>query len=232
MFEKGDKIVYPNHGAGTIVEIKTKEILGEEKKYYIMKLPIGDMKVMIPVEKVDEIGLRDVISEEKADDILHLLKGEKSQMSQNWNRRYRANMEKLKTGDIYEVGEVVRDLTLRDEEKGLSTGEKKMLSNAKQILISELVLAKDLEKEEVENMIEDSFEANPHIIDEEAEEDNEEDKKESDDKVDQDNDDNKTDETNDENNDEEKEESDDKVDQDTDDENKEDENKDGENDGN
>ncbi len=163
MFEKGDKIVYPNHGAGTIVGVKTKEILGEEKKYYIMKLPIGDMKVMIPVEQVDEIGLRDVIDEDEADDILKLLKGEKSDMSQNWNRRYRANMEKLKTGDIFEVGKVVRDLTIRDEEKGLSTGEKKMLSNARQILISELVLAKDLEKEEIENMIENSFGENTGI---------------------------------------------------------------------
>ena len=163
MFEKGDKIVYPNHGAGTIVGVKTKEILGEEKKYYIMKLPIGDMKVMIPVEQVDEIGLRDVIDEDEADDILNLLKGEKSDMSQNWNRRYRANMEKLKTGDIFEVGKVVRDLTIRDEEKGLSTGEKKMLSNARQILISELVLAKDLEKEEIENMIENSFGENTGI---------------------------------------------------------------------
>ncbi|MFW6268987.1 MAG: CarD family transcriptional regulator [Bacillota bacterium] len=167
MFEKGDKIVYPNHGAGTIVGVETKEILGEEKKYYIMKLPIGEMKVMIPVEKIDEIGIRDVVDEEKADDVIHLLKGDKSKMSQNWNRRYRANMEKLKTGDIFEVGEVVRNLTLRDEEKGLSTGEKKMLSNAKQILISELVLAKDMDKDEIEDIISESFEENPNIEEEE-----------------------------------------------------------------
>ena len=169
MFEEGDKIVYPNHGAGTIVGVKTKEILGEEKKYYIMKLPIGEMKVMIPIEKVDEIGLRDVIDSEEADEVLQLLKGEKSDMSQNWNRRYRANQEKLKTGDIYDVGEVVRDLTMRDEEKGLSTGEKKMLSNARQILISELVLAIDKEKEEVESMIEERFDQNPNIEDEDEE---------------------------------------------------------------
>lgn len=125
MFKVGDKVVYPNHGAGTIVGIETKNILGEEKKYYIMKLPIGDMKVMIPVEKVEEIGVRNIIDEEEADNVLKLLKGDKSKMSQNWNRRYRANMEKLKTGDIYEVGEVVRNLTIRDHEKGLSTGEKK-----------------------------------------------------------------------------------------------------------
>ncbi|MFW5972187.1 MAG: CarD family transcriptional regulator [Bacillota bacterium] len=163
MFDVGDKVVYPNHGAGTIVAVETKEILGEEKKYYIMKLPIGEMKVMIPVEKVEEIGIRNVISEEEADEVLGLLKGDKSKMSQNWNRRYRANMEKLKTGDIYEVAEVVRNLTIRDYEKGLSTGEKKMLNNSRQILISELVLSKDLEEEEVEELIGDVFDDNPNL---------------------------------------------------------------------
>ncbi len=167
MFKKGDKVVYPNHGAGTIERIETKEILGDEKKYYIMRLPIGDMKVMIPVDKVDEIGVREVIDAEEAENIIELLKGEKSKMSQNWNRRYRANQEKLKTGDIYEVGGVVRDLTIRDEEKGLSTGEKKMLSNARQILISELVLAKDADEEEIREIIDKAFENNPHIDDEE-----------------------------------------------------------------
>jgi len=166
-FEIGDKIVYPNHGAGTIIGIETKEILGEEKQYYIMELPIGDMRVMIPIDKIDEIGVRGIIDEEEADQILALLKGDQSKMSQNWNRRYRANMEKLKTGDIYEVGGVVRDLTIRDEEKGLSTGEKKMLSNARQILISELVLAKDIDEEEVINIIDNAFDNNPHIEEEE-----------------------------------------------------------------
>ncbi|MFW5996150.1 MAG: CarD family transcriptional regulator [Halanaerobiaceae bacterium] len=165
MFDVGDKVVYPNHGAGTIIGLETKQILDEEKQYYIMEMPIGEMKVMIPVEKIEEIGIRNVIDEEEADNVFHLLKGEKSKMSQNWNRRYRANMEKLKTGDIYEVTEVVRNLTLRDEEKGLSTGEKKMLSNARQILISELVLAKDMDKEDIEEMIDESFEDNPNIDD-------------------------------------------------------------------
>lgn len=163
MFDVGDKVVYPNHGAGTIVEIETKQILGEEKKYYIMKLPIGEMKVMIPVDNIEEIGIRNVIDAEEVDDVLNLLKGKKSKMSQNWNRRYRANQEKLKTGDIYEVSEVVRNLTMRDEEKGLSTGEKKMLSNARQILISELVLAKDMDEEEVKSLIKETFEENPNI---------------------------------------------------------------------
>ncbi len=163
MFDKGDRVVYPNHGAGTIVDVEVKEILGEEKKYYIMELPIGEMRVMIPVHKVEEIGIRDVIDEEEAENVFHLLKGEKSKMSQNWNRRYRANMEKLKTGDIYEVVEVVRNLTIRDMEKGLSTGEKKMLSNARKILISELVLAKDMTEEKVVEKIDHILENNPNV---------------------------------------------------------------------
>lgn len=167
MFDKGDRVVYPNHGAGTIVDVEVKEILGEEKKYYIMELPIGEMRVMIPVHKVEEIGIRDVIDEEEAENVFHLLKGEKSKMSQNWNRRYRANMEKLKTGDIYEVVEVVRNLTIRDMEKGLSTGEKKMLSNARKILISELVLAKDMTEEEVVDKIDNILENNPNVNDDE-----------------------------------------------------------------
>lgn len=157
MFQVGDKIVYPMHGAGTIVGIEEKEVLGEKQQYYIMKLPLGEMKVMIPIDKIEEIGVRDVIDAEEADNVFKLLKGEQSKMSQNWNRRYRANMEKIKTGDIYEVTEVVRNLTLRDMEKGLSTGEKKMLNNARQILISELVLAKDMSEEEIEKKIQEIF---------------------------------------------------------------------------
>ncbi|HLV10636.1 MAG TPA: CarD family transcriptional regulator [Halanaerobiales bacterium] len=161
MFKIGDKVVYPNHGAGTIVAIEQKVILGEKKEYYIMKLPIGEMKVMIPVKKVEEIGIRPVIDENEANEVLCLLRGEKSKMSKNWNRRYRANMEKLKTGDIYEVAEVVRNLTIRDQEKGLSTGEKKMLNNSRQILISELVLSKDMREEEIESLINNVFEESP-----------------------------------------------------------------------
>ena len=122
-----------------------------------MKPPIGEMKVMIPVDKIDKIGIRDVISEEKADEVFELLNGEKSKMSQNWNRRFRANQEKLKTGDIFEVAEVVRNLSIRDREKGLSTGEKKMLSNARQILISELVLAKDMDEDSISEKMDDLF---------------------------------------------------------------------------
>ncbi len=158
MFEIGDNIVYPNHGAGTIVDIEVKEVMGEEKEYFVMKLPIGDMKVMIPKDNVEEIGLRNVIDEEMVESVYKVLAGEQSEMSQNWNRRYRANTEKIKTGDIFEVAEVVRNLTIRDIIKGLSTGEKKMLGNSRQILISELVLAEEKDEEVVEEKIETIFE--------------------------------------------------------------------------
>ncbi|MGM0369535.1 MAG: CarD family transcriptional regulator [Bacillota bacterium] len=158
MFEVGDNIVYPNHGAGTIVDLEEKEILGETKQYYIMKLPIGEMRVMIPKGNAEEIGLRDIIDEDIVPKVYQVLAQDQSEMSQNWNRRYRANSEKIKTGDIFEVAEVVRNLNIRDIVKGLSTGEKKMLSNSRQILISELVLAEDKSEEEVREKIDQIFE--------------------------------------------------------------------------
>ena len=156
MFNIGDKIVYPMHGAGIIEEIEEKEILGEKRKYYIMKMPIGDMKVMIPVDNVEEIGIREVINQEELDEVLTILQGDKTKMPQNWNRRYRVNMEKIKSGDIFEIAAVVRNLMLRDEEKGLSTGERKMLNSAKQMLISEIVLVSDADEERIENLIDDA----------------------------------------------------------------------------
>lgn len=155
MFGIGDKIVYPMHGAGVIVAIEEKEILGEKKKYYVMKMPMGDMKVMVPVDNIDGIGIREVINNQEVDQVLAVLSDDKTKMPQNWNRRYRANMDKIKSGDIYEIANVVRNLMIRDKEKGLSTGERKMLNNAKQMLVSEIVLSKDLEQPEVERLIDD-----------------------------------------------------------------------------
>jgi CarD family transcriptional regulator len=153
MYKIGDRVAYPMHGAGVIEAIEEKEILGEKHRYYIMKMPIGDMKVMIPMDNVEDLGLRQVVSADEVESVLDVLRGELSKMPQNWNRRYRANLEKIKTGDIYEVAEVVRNLAIRDREKGLSTGERKMLDSAKQILISELVLAQDTSEDEVEAVI-------------------------------------------------------------------------------
>jgi CarD family transcriptional regulator len=128
MFKVGDRVVY--------------------HKYYVLRLPIGDMKVMIPVDNTEGIGLRDVISSEEVDKVMGVLKQECTAMSTNWNRRYRSNLEKIKSGDIYEVADVVRNLAAREREKGLSTGERKMLDSAKEILISELILAKNWDREE------------------------------------------------------------------------------------
>lgn len=154
MFKVGDKVVYPMHGAGVIESVEEREVLGERRSYYIMRIPIGDMKVMVPTDNVQEVGLRQVISSGEVSQVIGVLKEKKSTMNANWNKRFRANMEKIKTGDIYEVAEVVRNLVLRDKDKGLSTGERKMLENAKQILVSELVLADGAGQEKVEGMLE------------------------------------------------------------------------------
>ncbi len=160
MFDIGDKIVYPMHGAGVIENIEIKEILGEEKKYYIMKMPIGDMKVMVPVDNVGEVGIRDVVGLDKLKEVMEVLKQDQSKMPQNWNRRYRLNNDKIKTGDILEIAEVVRNLVILDRAKGLSTGEKKMLGSATQMLYSEMVLASDKSLEEVEDLVRETILSN------------------------------------------------------------------------
>lgn len=156
MFNVGDKIVYPMHGAGTIDAIEEKDILGEKQAYYIIKMP-GEVKVMVPTAKAEEIGVRNIISKENAGKVFEILEENETEMSNNWNKRYRDNMDKMKSGDIYEVADVVRNLSFKQKEKGLSTGEKKMLNNAKQILVSELVLAEHASKEEVETLIDNKI---------------------------------------------------------------------------
>lgn len=153
MFEVGDKVVYPMHGAGVIEAVEDREVLGECKRYYIMRLPMGDMRVMIPQASVESVGLRQIIAKEDVEKVYEVLTGRETPMSANWNRRYRANMEKIRSGDVFLVAEVVRNLTRRDKKKGLSTGERKMLDNAKQILISELVLAQGRSEDEVAESI-------------------------------------------------------------------------------
>lgn len=157
LFKIGDKVVYPMHGAGVIEAIEEKEVLGESRQYYILRLPVGDMKVMIPIANGGGVGLREVIDQDGVQRVLHILGEQSTVMSHNWNRRYRANLEKIKSGNIYEVAEVVRNLIKRDQEKGLSSGERKMLENARQILISELVLATELEEDKAQSMLDAAF---------------------------------------------------------------------------
>ena len=156
MFNVGDKIVYPMHGAGTIDAIEEKNILGENQSYYVIKMP-GEVKVMVPTDRAEQIGVRNVIGKEEAEKVISILGEDETEMSQHWNKRYRDNMEKMKSGSIYEVAGVVRNLSFKQKEKGLSTGEKKMLNNAKQILVSELVLAEHANKDEVEEQIENKI---------------------------------------------------------------------------
>jgi CarD family transcriptional regulator len=153
LYNIGDKVVYPMHGAGVIEAIEEKEVLGEKRKYYILRLPVGDMKVMIPINN-DGTGLREVIDDAGVQEVMNILGQDFVPASGNWNRRYRANLEMIKSGDIYKVAEVVRNLFKRDKEKGLSSGERKMLESARQILLSELVLATEVEEEKAQLLIE------------------------------------------------------------------------------
>lgn len=155
MYNIGDKIVYSVHGAGTIVDIQNIEIFGDEKSYYILQLPINNIKISIPVDGVDDAVIRPVISREEGKKVAEILKSEKTEMSSNWGQRYRENLETIKTGDIYEIADIVRNLTILDMTKGLSASEKKMLTNSKRIIVSELVIIGALEKEEASQMIDD-----------------------------------------------------------------------------
>lgn len=158
MFNIGDKIVYPMHGAGEIVAIEEREILGDVHKYYIMRLPINDLKVMVPVKNAKEIGVRDISDADTMEKVLKALSSEEEvSMPKNWNRRYRYNLDKIKSGDLMEIADVVRSLESLDREKTLSTGERKILNEAKQIIVSEMVLVFEKNVEEVTKLIDDAI---------------------------------------------------------------------------
>jgi CarD family transcriptional regulator len=154
-FEVGDSVVYPHHGAGRVLRKEMKEVLGERREYLTIKILHNDMTVMVPTENAALAGLRRVIDEETCQKVLALLQDEVSEMPKNWNRRFKHNRDKMKTGDILELAEVVRNLALRDREKGLSTGEKQMFVKAKKILASELMYAKDMDEETCADWLEE-----------------------------------------------------------------------------
>lgn len=162
MFNVGDKIVYPMHGAGIIEKIEERAILDEKQTYYIIKMP-GEVKVMVPTAKAEEIGVRNIIDKDTAGKVISVLEQDSTEMSLKWNKRYRDNVEKMKSGDVFEVADIVRNLTFKQKDKGLSTTEKKMLLNARQILVSELVLAGDKQKEEVEELVNDKINASYEV---------------------------------------------------------------------
>src|SRR5689334_19412313 len=149
-FEIGDNVVYPHHGAGKVLKKEQKDVLGEVREYLTIKILHNDMTVMVPTENAAIAGLRRVIDEETVKRVLGVLQDECSDMPKNWNRRFKHNRDKIKTGDIYELAEVVRNLAIRESEKGLSTGEKQMFTRAKKILASELMYALEMNEEEVE----------------------------------------------------------------------------------
>ena len=159
-FEVGDSVVYPHHGAGRVVKKEAKEVLGEKRDYLTIKILHNDMTVMVPCENAGKAGLRRIIDEEAVKKVLAVLKDDVSEMPKNWNRRFKHNRDKIKTGDIYELAEVVRNLAIREHEKGLSTGEKQMFTRAKKILASELMYALDKDEDEAEqhldNLLADS----------------------------------------------------------------------------
>ena len=154
MFKIGDKIVYPLHGAGTIMGIETKKVLGKNQEYYVLQIPIGDMKVMIPTDNIEEIGIREVSSEKEADEVIEFFKAyEGDSFESNWNKRYQDNIKRLREGNLVEVAKIAKTLLTRDKEKALSNAERKMLSNSKHILVSELVIAKKVSQKELEAML-------------------------------------------------------------------------------
>ena len=153
LFDVGDKVVYPHHGAAIVERREKREVFGETRDYLVLKLAYGDLTLMVPADNVEEVGLREVINDEEVEEVFAVLRKKEARMPTNWSRRFKNHVEKLKSGDIYQVAEVVRNLSIRDKDKGLSAGEKRMLARAKQILVSELTFAFDSTEEKAEAML-------------------------------------------------------------------------------
>ena len=155
LFEVGETVVYPHHGAATISEVKTRIIKGEEKVYLKLRVTQGDLTIEVPADNVDLVGVRDVIGKEGLDRVFEVLRAPFTEEPTNWSRRYKANLEKLASGDVIKVSEVVRDLWRRDKDRGLSAGEKRMLAKARQILVSELALAEKTNEDKAEAILDE-----------------------------------------------------------------------------
>ena len=154
VYKVGDHVVYPHHGAGKVLKKEQKEVLGEKREYLTIKILHNDMTVMVPCENAGKAGLRRVIDDDDVKKVLAVLRDDVSQMPKNWNRRFKHNRDKIKTGDVFELAEVVRNLAIREADKGLSTGEKQMYTRAKKILASELMYALDMGEDESEEHLE------------------------------------------------------------------------------
>ncbi len=157
MLVVGDRVVYPMHGAGVIEAVEEHEVMGERREYFILTMPYGGMRVMIPLDNVEHVGLREVIGESEVDEVFCTLRMNPTQACVNWNRRFNINLAKIKSGNIYEVAEVVRNLTIQDRAKKLSTGERRLLDTARQILVSELVLVCKKDAEAISERLDSVF---------------------------------------------------------------------------
>lgn len=153
--EPGETVVYPHHGAATIIEVKKRKLAGEEKLFLKLKVKQGDLTIEVPAENCELVGVRDVIDQEGLEQVFEVLRTPFTEEPTNWSRRYKANLEKLASGDVFKVSEVVRDLWRRDQDRGLSAGEKRMHAKARQILISELALAKKTDEDQASNVLDE-----------------------------------------------------------------------------
>ena len=154
-FTVGETVVYPHHGAALIEEIRKRTIRGEEKMYLKLKVAQGDLTIEVPAENVDLVGVRDVVGQEGLEKVFDVLRAPYTEEPTNWSRRYKANLEKLHSGDVMKVAEVVRDLWRRERDRGLSAGEKRMLAKARQILVSELALAEHTNEDKAEAILDE-----------------------------------------------------------------------------
>ena len=154
-YRVGDTVVYPHHGAAVIEKREKRSLAGEERDYLVLRLTYGDLTLMVPADATDEVGLRSVVSKEEVDEVMDTLARRDGTMPTNWSRRFKANYEKLRSGDIFQVAEVVRNLALREREKGLSAGEKRMLTKSRQILVSELSAAIKKSEEDTDALIDE-----------------------------------------------------------------------------
>ena len=154
-FDVGDKVVYPHHGAAVIEKREKIEAFGEKKEYLILRLAYGDLTLKVPADNTDSVGLREVINDEEVEEVFAVLRKKEARMPTNWSRRFKNHVEKLKSGDIYQVAEVVRNLSIREADRGLSAGEKRMLAKARQILVSELALAEHTNEDKAEALLDE-----------------------------------------------------------------------------